>query len=106
MKKAKRARLAAGGWRVGTAAQFLCLSAEESALVETKVTLSQALRRKRVVLGLTQHQLARRLNSSQSRVAKMEAADRSVSIDLLLRGLFALGATIGEIGRVLQRIAA
>ena len=106
MKKVKITRLEARGWRVGTAAQFLGLSAEEAALVETKVALSQALRRKRAALGLTQHQLARRLNSSQSRVAKMEAADRSVSVDLLLKGLFALGASPGDVGRTLRRAAA
>lgn len=106
MKKAKRARLEAGGWRLGTVAEFLGLSHEEAALVETKVALSQALRRKRAALGLTQHQLARRLNSSQSRVAKMEAADRSVSVDLLLKGLFALGASPGDIGRTLRHAAA
>lgn len=106
MKQAKRTRLEARGWRVGTAAEFLGLSAEEAALVETKVALSQALRRKRSALGLTQLQLARRLSSSQSRVAKMEAADRSVSVDLLLKGLFALGASPGDIGRTLRRAAA
>ncbi len=106
MKNAKRARLEARGWRVGTAAEFLGLSAEEAALVETRVALSQALRRKRSELGLTQYQLARRLNSSQSRVAKMEAADSSVSVDLLLKGLFALGARPHDIGRTLRRVAA
>lgn len=106
MKKAKRGRLEAGGWRVGTVAEFLGLSHEEAALVEIKLALSQALRRKRAALGLTQHQLARRLNSSQSRVAKMEAADRSVSVDLLLKGLFAMGASTAEVGRTLRRTAA
>ena len=106
MKKVKRIRLEARGWRVGTAAEFLGLSDEEAALVETKVALSRALRRKRAALGLTQHQLARRLNSSQSRVAKMEAADRSVSVDLLLKGLFALGASPGDVGRTLRHAAA
>lgn len=106
MKNAKRARLEAAGWHVGSVAEFLGLSREEAALVETKVALSGALRRKRAALGLTQHQLARRLNSSQSRVAKMEAADRSVSVDLLLKGLFALGASPADVGRILRRAAA
>ncbi|MGI9139802.1 MAG: helix-turn-helix domain-containing protein [Gemmatimonadaceae bacterium] len=60
----------------------------------------------KAALGLTQYQLARRLNSSQSRVAKMEAADRSVSVDLLLKDLFALGARPHDIGRTLRRAAA
>jgi transcriptional regulator with XRE-family HTH domain len=68
-----------------------------------KVSLSQALRARREARGLSQVALAKRLRSSQSRVAKMEAADRTVSIDLLLRGLVALGATLRDIARVLGR---
>jgi ribosome-binding protein aMBF1 (putative translation factor) len=103
MDKAKRKRLEARGWRVGTASDFLGLSAEAAALVEMKVRLSQALRARREDRGLSQVALAKRLRSSQSRVAKMEAADRTVSIDLLLRGLVALGATLRDIARVLGR---
>ncbi len=101
MDKAKRKRLEARGWRVGTASDFLGLSAEEAALVEMKVRLSQALRARREARGLSQVALAKRLRSSQSRVAKMEAADQTVSIDLLLRGLVVLGATPRDIARVL-----
>ncbi len=102
MDKAKRKRLEARGWRVGTASDFLGLSAEEAALVQMKVSLSQALRARREARGLSQVALAKRLRSSQSRVAKMEAADRTVSIDLLLRGLVVLGATPRDIARVLR----
>ena len=93
MKKNKRARLEAHGWRVGDAADFLDLSAEESALVDTKLALSGSVRERRSKQGLSQAELAKRLKSSQSRVAKIEAADPTVSADLLLRALFALGAT-------------
>ncbi|MEK6619113.1 MAG: helix-turn-helix transcriptional regulator [Nitrospirota bacterium] len=103
MDKAKRKRLEARGWRVGPASDFLGLSAEEAALVEMKVSLSQALRARREARGLSQVALAKRLRSSQSRVAKMEAADQTVSIDLLLRGLVVLGATPRDIARVLGR---
>lgn len=105
MKKAKQNRLEARGWRVGSAAEFLTLSAEEAALVETKLALSRALRAKRQAKKLTQQQLAQRLQSSQSRVAKMEAGDASVSVELLLRGLFALGAKPEEVGRALRHAA-
>jgi ribosome-binding protein aMBF1 (putative translation factor) len=101
MDKAKRKRLEARGWRVGTARDFLRLSPEEAALVEMKVNLSQALRRRREGLGLSQVTLAKRLQSSQSRVAKMEVADRTVSIDLLLWGLVVLGATPRDIAKAL-----
>ena len=101
MDKAKRKRLEARGWRVGTARDFLGLRAEEAALVQMKVSLSQALRARREARGLSQAAFAKRLRSSQSRVAKMEAADQTVSIDLLLRGLVMLGATPRDIARVL-----
>src|SRR3982750_2678984 len=103
MNKTKRSRLAARGWRVVSAKEFLGLSPEEAALVETRLTLSQALRSRRVAQGLTQGELARRLKSSQSRVAKMEAGDRTVSVDLLVKALFSLGAKPRDVGRALQR---
>ncbi len=93
MDKAKARRLARKGWKVGTAKEFLGLSDQEAAYVDVKLALSRnlgALRRKH---HLTQVQLAKRLRSSQSRVAKMEAGDPSVSVDLLIRSLLALGAT-------------
>jgi transcriptional regulator with XRE-family HTH domain len=89
MKQTKRARLEAHRWRVGSAQEFLGLSAEE-ALVETKLRLSRAVRERRAKLSQSQAALAKRLNSSQSRVAKMEAADPNMSVDLLLNALFAL----------------
>lgn len=101
MDKAKQKRLEARGWRVGTAENFLGLSPEEAALVEMKVNLSQALRASREAHGLSQLALAKRLQSSQSRIAKMEAADRTVSIDLLVRGLVVLGARPRDIARAL-----
>ena len=103
MNKTKRTRLEARGWRVGSATDFLGLSAVEAALVETRLALSQALRSRRVAHGLTQGELARRLKSSQSRVAKMEAGDKTVSVDLLVRALFSLGAKPRDVGRALQR---
>ena len=105
MNKTKRTRLEARGWRVGSAKEFLGLSPEETALVETRLALSQALRSRRVAHGLTQSELARRLKSSQSRVAKMEAGDRTVSVDLLVKALFSLGARPRDVGRALQRRA-
>jgi hypothetical protein len=103
MKRSKRERLADSGWRVGTAADFLGLSPAEAAFVELKLALSDWLREQRRARRLTQVALAKRLHSSQSRVAKMEAGDPSVSVDLLLRSLFALGARPREIARVIER---
>lgn len=103
MNSAKRKRLEARGWRVGSTREFLGLSVEEAALVETKLRLSQGLRERRARLALSQAAVAKRLHSSQSRVAKMEAADATVSVDLLLRALFALGATPRDVATAIRK---
>ncbi len=99
MKTAKRKRLEAAGWRVGDATAFLELTPEESAYVELKMHLADKLEAKRKAEGLTQAELARRLKTSQPRVAYMEKADPSVSVDLILRGLFALGVSRRELAK-------
>ena len=101
MDAAKRARLEAAGFKVGTVQEFLGLTPEESVLIEVRLALSAALKRRRQAADLTQTTLARQLQSSQSRVAKMEAGDPSVSLDLLLRALLAAGATREEVGQVI-----
>lgn len=103
MRKNKKAKLEAAGWRVGTAAEFLKLSKEEAAMIEIKLSLAESLRKRRQTRKLSQTQLARRLGSSQSRVAKMEAADPSVSIDLLVKALLELGATRAQVAKALAR---
>ena len=103
MKKAKQKALERAGWRVGTVSEFLGLSRSEAALVELKLGLGKSLRERRVRRGVSQHTLAKLLRSSQSRVAKMEAGDPSVSLDLLLRSLLAIGVTQKEIGRAIAR---
>ena len=102
MKKRKRAKLESQGWRVGSAADFLTLSPEEAALIEIKLGLSRSLRLRRTKQALSQTALARYLKTSQSRVAKMESADPSVSVDLLLRALLALGATPWDVATALR----
>lgn len=103
MKSSKRARLEAAGWAVGSGQEFLGLSDAEAALIEVKLALSTALRDRRKRRRLSQAQLARRLCSSQSRVAKMEAGDPSVSMDLLVRSLLALGARSTDLARAIRK---
>jgi len=103
MKQAKRRNLESAGWRVGGAADFLGLSREEAALVELKVALSTGIKQRRLAKGLTQGELATRLGSSQSRIAKIEGADPSVSIDLLIRALFAMGTSRAQVARIVGR---
>jgi len=105
MKKAKRRALERAGWRVGTVEEFLDLTKAESALVELRLALSKKLRSKRTRRKLTQGQLAKLLGSSQSRVAKMEAGDPSVSLDLLIRSLLAMGASQKEVARAIGHIS-
>ena len=102
MDKRKRAKLRAAGWAVGTPREFLRLSDEEAAFVEFKLALSKTLQALRAAQELSQVDIARRLQSSQSRVAKMEASDPSVSVDLLVRSLFRLGARPGDIAKALR----
>jgi transcriptional regulator with XRE-family HTH domain len=87
---------------VGSAQDFLGLSDQETAFIELKLALAQGLRRRREKLGLTQAQVARLVESSQSRVAKMEAGDRSVSLDLLVRSLLAIGTTKRQLAKIIS----
>jgi ribosome-binding protein aMBF1 (putative translation factor) len=103
MKESKRRKLEKKGWAVGAARDFLGLSDEEAALIELKLDLARSVRALRVKTRLSQQTLAKRIRSSQSRVAKMEAGDRSVSIELLLKGLMAMGATRKQLGMMVGR---
>jgi hypothetical protein len=96
----KKTKLKKAGWRFGTAAEFLDLSDQEAALIELKLALARDLKHRRQSRKLTQTQLARLLRSSQSRIAKMEAGDPTVSFDLLLRSLLSLGASPKQLARV------
>ena len=91
MDNEKRAKLEAKGWKVGTVTEFLELSPEQSAIIELRLALSKALKQKRLDSKMTQEKFAKQLRSSQSRLAKMEAGDKSVSLDLLISNLLAVG---------------
>jgi DNA-binding XRE family transcriptional regulator len=103
MKQTKKARLEAAGWRVSDAAAFLGLSDEERRFVKLKLALASGVRQLRERRGLTQAALAKQLRSSQSRVAKMEAADTSVSLDLMMRSLLSIGATPRDIAKLIRK---
>ena len=85
MKKLKN------GWVEGSVKDFLDLSDADVEYIELRRTLSRLLREKRQRLRFTQMEVAARLQTSQSRVAKMEKADATVSSDLLLQSLFRRG---------------
>ena len=102
MRKSKRARLEAAGWAVGSVKDFLGLSEADAVLIEMKLALSRSLRERRQQRGLSQMEFAKRLQSSQSRVAKMEAGDPSVSMDLLVSSLLLLGASSTDLAKAIR----
>jgi len=103
MDDRKRNRLETKGWKVGSAKDVLQLSDDEEAYIELRLKLAEGLKARRSDKGLTQIQLAKVIQSSQSRVAKMEAGDPTVSLDLLVRSLLALGASNSELAKIIAR---
>ena len=101
MRRNKREQLEKKGWKVGTVDEFLELAPGESAYIEMKVRLSEQLRQRRQRKRLSQVEFAKLIKSSQSRVAKMEGGDPSVSLDLLIRSLLALGASRRDLGKLI-----
>ncbi len=103
MRESKQKRLAAKGWKLGSASDFLGLTPEEEAYIELRLKLADGLRKRRKSHGVTQVNLAKSLKSSQSRVAKMEAGDPTVTIDLLVKSLLALGTSNRELAAIIAR---
>ena len=101
MNAEKRKRLEEAGFRASTVADFLGLTPEESELIEIRLALTHAFQRQRAASGLSQSQLAEKIGSSQSHVAKMEAGDPHVSLDLMVKALVASGMTRAELAAVL-----
>jgi len=105
MKKSKKEKLEKAAWKIGTASDFLELSDEEVAFIEMKLALAKYLKDRRRRKKLTQDQLAHSIQSSQSRVAKMEAGDPSVSIDLIVRSLLFLGTSPKQLAKVIGSLS-
>ncbi|MHB8078733.1 MAG: helix-turn-helix domain-containing protein [Candidatus Krumholzibacteriia bacterium] len=100
MDSRKKKALASRGWTVGSAAEFLGLTPEESRFIELKLALAASLKAERLRQDITQAELAKLLGTSQSRMAKMEAADPTVTVDLLLKALLALGMTKKQLAKI------
>lgn len=105
MDARKKSRLQSAAWTVKDSADFLELTPMERELVAMRVALGRSLKAYRQKKRLTQSALAKRLGSSQSRVARMEGGDASVSLDLLIQGLLALDATRKDVAKVLSGAA-
>jgi transcriptional regulator with XRE-family HTH domain len=65
--------------------------------------LAEGLKARRNAKGLTQTALAKAVRSSQSRLAKMEAGDPTVSLDLLVKSLLALEASNRDLAAIIAR---
>ena len=102
MRKEKIKRLESKGWKVGSAGDFLGLSPEESVYIDLKLNLSANLRKLRAEQNLTQVEMAKLIHSSQSRVAKIETGDPTVSLDLIIKSLLALGASKKQLARAIS----
>jgi predicted XRE-type DNA-binding protein len=103
MKASVRKRLEGKGWVVGSVKDFLNLTPEEEAYIELRLKLADGLKDCRKRRGLSQTALAESLKSSQSRVAKMEAGDPTVSLDLLVKSLLALGTSRRQLASIIAR---
>ncbi len=101
MKLAKKRQLEAGGFKLGSAEDFLGLTTSERAIVALRLSLASEVRRRRMQRRFSQGELARRIGSSQSRIAKLEAAEPDVSLELLIRALLATGAKLRDLGKML-----
>lgn len=102
MKSSKKKKLESKEWKVGSAAEFLGLSKEEAEFVQMKLDLARFLKGKRLRKNFSQIDLAKQIKSSQSRVAKMERGDPSVSMDLLIHSLLSLGTTRKELAKAID----
>jgi DNA-binding transcriptional regulator YiaG len=91
MDATKRKALEAAGWKIGDAANFLGMSAEERQLLDARVMLAKAIRELRQAYRLSQKELGARLKTTQPRVAKIERAASDVSMDQLIRAFTAAG---------------
>lgn len=102
MDKNKQKRLEKKGWEFGSADDFLRLTPEETTFLDLKIKLSDTLKLLRKKYNFTQVQLAKQIHSSQSRVAKMEVGDPTVSLDLIIRALLVLGTTKKELASAIS----
>lgn len=89
MKRAQKEEFEKAGWKLGTASELLGMTEPEEALVDAKLRLGDAVRALRTHNKLSQAVLAKRMGSSQPRVAKVENRDPEVSMDLLMKAVFA-----------------
>jgi predicted XRE-type DNA-binding protein len=97
MDEARRKRLEAAGWVFGDHGDFLGLTDAERQHVELRIALARAIRQLRESKGLTQKAVGKLIESTQSRVAKVEMGTVEVSLDLMFRAFFAIGGRMEDL---------
>ena len=105
MRANKQKKLEAQGWKVGSASDFLELTPEEETYIELKLALCNSFKQLRVKKHLSQTEVAKMIKSSQSRVAKIEAGDPTVSIDLVIKSLLSMGAKNSDLVKAVSSAA-
>jgi ribosome-binding protein aMBF1 (putative translation factor) len=103
MRESKRRKLESRGWKLGNTKDLLGLSNQEEMYIDVRLKLAEGLKARRRATGITQVNLAKTLKSSQSRVAKMEAGDPTVSLDLLVKSILALGASNRDLAAIIAK---
>ena len=94
-------RIKAAGYKVTTADEWLGLTPEESQLVDIRLALAEQLEEVRKEKGISQAQLAARMGTKQSGIARMVNRPETSSMDNLVKGLIALGVPISKIAACL-----
>ena len=96
-------RLAATGWVETTVAEFLGLSPEEEALVDTGLLLSQLVRETRVARGWSTEQLGQKIGVSAERISELETAP-GTRFELLFQALYAMNVAPREIAATITQV--
>ena len=101
MTETKKKMLGANGYKVIDSAEWLGISREEAQIVDMRVALAQELERVRKAKGITQAELAKRVGTKQSGVARMLNNPDTSTMDNLIKALIALGEPISKIAACL-----
>lgn len=101
LSKGRKAKLQKAGFKVGTVQEFLGLSDAEMMIIDMRIALGKRIRVVRERQQLTQSDLAKRIRSSQPRIAKIEAGEEGVSLDLMTKAALAVGMTRKQIAKAI-----
>ena len=93
MDTKKRKQLEAAGYQITDSADWLGLTPQEQAIVNMRVNFALEIERVRKASNITQRELADKIGTRQSGVARMLNNPTTATIDSLIKTLLALGAS-------------